>query len=152
MRRSLAAILLLLAACAAQQLGRKSPVAEPEIVIEQISNVAPAARNVAGGISVRYRIRVRTVAKEPVTLKRIDLVSVGYGAYNVGSLSRPFDVTIKPGSESSVEVFALGQILDPSIAGANGPVTLRAVMLFDSPLGQLQKVVTQQVRSLTAAD
>ena len=31
-------------------------------------------------------------------------------------------------------------------------VTLRAVVLFDSAAGQLQTVVTQQVRSATAAD
>jgi hypothetical protein len=152
MRRALAVLLLTLTACSAQQLGRKSPVAEPEIVIEQISSVAPAARGISGGITVRYRVRVRNVANEPVTLKRIDLASVGYGAYNVGPLSQPFDLTIKPGSESSAEFWAAGQIVDPSITGANGPVTLRAVMLFDSPVGQLQTVVTQQVRSITAVD
>ncbi|HYU24334.1 MAG TPA: hypothetical protein VEO74_03950 [Thermoanaerobaculia bacterium] len=152
MRRPFAAILLLFAACAAQQLGRKSPVAQPEIVIEQLSSVAPAARNVAGGISVHYRIRVRNVANEPVTLKRVDLVTIGYGSYNLGPLSRPFDVTIKSGSEASVEVWAPAQITDPSVAGANGPVTLRAIALFDSPAGQMQSVVTQQVRSATAAD
>jgi hypothetical protein len=152
MRRGLAAVLLLLAACAAQQLGRKSRVAQPEIVIEQLSSVAPAARNVTGGISVHYRIRVRNVANEPVTLKRVDLGTIGIGSYNLGPLSRPFDVKIKSGSESLVEVWAPAQITDPSIAGANGPVTLRAVVLFDSPAGQLQTVVTQQVRSSSAAD
>ena len=152
MRRRFAAILLLFAACAAQQLGRKSPVADPEIVIEQLSSVAPAARNVAGNISVHYRIRVRNVANVEVTLKRVDLVTVGLGSYNLGSLSRPFDVPIKSGSESSVEVWASAQITDPSVTGANGPVTMRAVLLFNSAAGQLQAVVTQQVRSATAAD
>jgi hypothetical protein len=153
MRRRFAAILLLLlAACAAQQLGRKSPVAQPEIVIEQLSSVASAARNVTGGISVHYRIRVRNVANEPVTLKRIDLVTVGPGSYNLGPLSRPFDVTIKSGSESSVEVWGPANITDPSVAGANGPVTLRAIVLFDSPAGRMQTVVMQPVRSATGVD
>ncbi len=127
-------------------------MAEPEVVIEQISNIAPAARNISGGISVRYRVRVRNLANEVVTLKRIDLRSIGYGSYDIDPQSRPFDVSIKPGSESHVELWANGSISNPSITGANGPVTLRAVMLFDSPSGQLQTVVTQQVRSLTAAD
>jgi hypothetical protein len=149
MRRGLAAILLFLAACAAQRLGGKSPA---EIEIEQLSSVAPAARNVSGGVSVHYRIRVRNVANEPVTLKRVDLVTIGFGAYNLGPLSRPFDVAIKPGSESLVEVWAPAQIQDPSVAGANGPVTLRVIALFDSPAGQMQTVVMQQVRSATASD
>jgi len=152
MRRASAVLLLCLAACSIQQLGRKSPVAEPEVVIEQISNVAPAARNISGGITVRYRVRVRNLANEVVTLKRIDLRSIGYGSYTIDGMSQSFDVNIKPGSESAVDFWAPGFIADPSITGANGPVTLRAVMLFDSASGQLQTVVTQQVRSLTAAD
>lgn len=152
MQRTFALLLLLAGACSLQQLGRKSPVAEPEVAIEQLSNVAPAARGVSGGLSVHYRVRVHNVANEPVTLKRIDLGSVGYGAYNLGPLSRPFDVTIKAGGHSTVDVFAPAQVADPSVAGANGPVTLRAVMLFDSPSGQLQTVITQQVRSTTASD
>jgi len=152
MRRRSAALLLLLAACSTQQLGRKSPVTEPEVVIEQLSSVAPAARNISGPISLHYRVRVRNVANEVVTLKRVDLASVGYGSYNVGPFSRAFDVAIKPGGESDVELWAPGMITDPSVAGANGPVTLRAVLLFDSPSGQLQSVFTQQVRSATAAD
>src|SRR3989442_14624029 len=101
MRKNLAALLLFLAACAAQQLGRKSPVAEPEIVIEQLSSVAPAARNITGGISVHYRIRVRNVANEPVTLKRVDLGTVGYGSYGPGPVSRRFDGTSKAGTGGS---------------------------------------------------
>ena len=152
MRRHCAALLLLLAACSAQQLGRKSPVTEPEIVIEQLSNVAPAARGISGPISLHYRVRVRNVANEAVTLKRVDLATVGYGSYNVGPFSRSFDVGIKPGGESDVELWAPGTITDPSVTGANGFVTLRAVLLFDSQSGQLQTVVTQNVRSSTAAD
>src|SRR5437763_1019225 len=147
MPRVLAVLLLFLAACSVQQLGRKSPVAEPEIVIEQLSSVAPAARDMNGRLALHYRVQVRNVATAPVTLKRVDLASVGYGSYDVGPLSQPFDVTIKPGGHSSVEFWVPGYISNPSITGANGPVTLRAVMLFDSPAGQLQTVVTQQVRS-----
>lgn len=152
MRRLLAALFLFLAACSAQQLGRKSPVTEPEIVIEQLSSVAPAARNLSGPITLHYRVHVRNVANETVTLKRVDLTSVGYGSYNVGPFSRAFDVAIKPGGESNVELWAPGSIADPSVTGANGPVTLRAIVLFDSASGQVQTVVTQQVKSASAAD
>src|SRR3954452_14049387 len=127
MRRRYAALLLLLAACSVQQLGRKSPVTEPEIAIEQLSRVAPVARGISGAISLHYRVRVRNVANEAVTLKRVDLASVGYGSYTVSPFSRPFDVTIKAGRESDVELWAPGMITDPSVTGANGPVTLRAI-------------------------
>ena len=61
-------------------------------------------------------------------------------------------MTIAPGGESAVELWLPAQIIDPSVAGANGPVTIHAVLLFDSPAGQLQTSVTRQVRSSTAAD
>ncbi len=151
MHRRFAVLALFLAACSVQQLHRKSPVAEPEIVIEQLSSVPPAARNVSGGLSLHYRVRIRNAANEAVTLKRVDLVSIGYGSYDVGPVSHPFDVTIKPHGASEVDFWAPGRISNPSVTGANGPVTLRAVVLFDSAAGQLQTVVTQQVRSATAS-
>jgi hypothetical protein len=151
-RRAVPVLALLVAACSAQQLGRKPPLPEPEVAIEQLSAVPVAARNVSGPLSVHYAVHVRNVAGQPITLKRIDLGTVGYGSYSVATQSRPFDATIEPGGESAVELWLPAQIVDPSLAGANGPVTIRAVLLFDSPAGQLQTSITRQVRSATAPD
>lgn len=145
MRRAASLALLILAACATQQSGSKPPV--PEIAITQLSSVAPAARNVTGGVSVQYAVQVRNVDTQPLTLKRVDVNSIGYGAYSVPTQSRAFNVTIAPGTESTVEFWVPAQIVDPSIAGANGPVTMRVVVFFDSPAGPIQTMVTQQVRS-----
>ena len=147
MRRALAILLLLAAGCASQA-ARKAPVAEPEVEIEQTSNVVEPARNLTGPINLRYVVRVRNVANEPVTLKRIDLVSIGPGAYNV-NLSRPFDVTINPSTASSVEIVGTGNVPFTAPSGANGPVVLRATLLFNSAAGGWQTIVTQPVRSST---
>lgn len=146
MRIAAAAALLLVAACATQH------AANPEVVIEQLSNVASAARHVTGPITLRYIVRVRNVASEPVTLKRLELNSVGTGAYNLAPLARALDMTIAPGSETSVEMVGSGQVVDWSVIGANGPVTLRAVLHLTAASGRWQTVLIQPVRSSTSAD
>ena len=148
MRRALAILLVLAAGCASQA-ARKAPVAEPEVEIEQTSGVVEPARHLIGPINLRYVVRVRNVAKEPVTLKRIDLISIGEGAYNV-SLSRPFNETIQPSAESSVQIVGSGNVPFSTPSGANGPVVLRATLTFNSAAGDWQTIITQPVRSSTA--
>jgi hypothetical protein len=123
-------------------------VPEPEVTIEQTSAVP---RQLLGPMSLRYLVQVRNVAKEPLTLKRIDLNSIGFGSYSVAPLSRPFDVTIAPGAAATVEILGTGTA-NSSISGANGPVSLHLVLLFDSALGSFQTQVTQSLRSSTAPD
>jgi hypothetical protein len=124
-------------------------VPEPEVTIEQTSAVP---RQLFGPISLRYLVEVRNVAKEPLTLKRIDLNSIGVGAYNVGPMSRPFDVTIDPGKDVTVEMVGNGNVAISTVSGANGPVTLHLVLLFDSAAGSFQTVVNRPVRSSSAPD
>lgn len=139
--RRFAVLALLLAACASA----RPPVAEPEIVIEQLSRVVPAAEHGIGPVTLQYRVTIHNVADKPITLKHIDLGTVGEGAYTLPSSSRTFDLLIGPGQTQSVTFYLTGSVTDPTIIGANGPVTLRAVVGFDSPVGSFQTVHTQQV-------
>lgn len=142
---------LVLAACASQVKPTAS-LPDPPVAIEQLSSVSLAARNITGGITLHYLVRVQNVAGQPVTLRRIDMNSIGYGSYSVDQTSRPFNVTIDPQKQAEVEIWTSGQIVDASLTGANGPVTLRAVLWFDSPVGSLQTVVIQQVRPQNVSD
>jgi hypothetical protein len=143
MRKALAVSFLLVAACAHQ--GAKAPVALPEITIVQTSGVAFAARDVTGPIPVRFAVRVRNVAAQPVTLQRIQAQSVGTGAYTLQTTSRPFNVTIPAASSQDVEFWANAVVERTTIVGANGPVTLRLILHFDSPVGAFEDVLVTQV-------
>jgi hypothetical protein len=134
---------LLLAACASR--GSKAPVTLPEVTIVQTGGVPSVARGITGPIPVRYAIRVQNQAKETITLKRIELSSVGAGAYTLSNASRPFDESIAPGAYKDVEIVANAVVQQQTILGANGPVTMRLILHFDSPLGGFQDVVVQQV-------
>jgi hypothetical protein len=100
-----------------------------------------------GGLSVHYRVDVENRAKTPITIKRIDVVSLGAGAYNLRSTSVPFSEQLNPGESRPVEFWAPASIDDPTILGANGPVTLRLTLYYDTPAGTLQTIVVQQVQA-----
>ena len=147
------AVALFTLACASMNsdsgLGRATvSLAKPDILIEQVSSVPAVARHVEGGIPVRYQLRVENKSKEPITMKSVTVNSMGYGAYRVETTSRPFQTVVAPDNFQVVEFWVPAFIDNASIMGANGPVTLRLAVQFDSPVGQFQEVVTRQVNAM----
>lgn len=117
----------------------------PELQIQQLSAVPPVARQITGGLPVQYALAVQNRASHPITLKNVALVSMGYGAYDLPQTSRGFKTVIQPAQTEVVQFWASANIPLASTVGANGPVTLRVTAQFDSPVGQFQEVVVQQV-------
>lgn len=144
MRKSLAIVALVLFGACASQRNNASDVAEPQVSIDQLSSAPAAAEHVTGGMPVQYRLSVTNAAQFPITLKRVDLQSIGSGAYDVNPTSMPFDVVIQIGATESVD-FWVPAYATTSVAGANGAVALRVVTLYDSPSGKFQNVLVRQV-------
>ena len=139
-----------LAGCASSRsdsgLGHtKVDIIEPELTFTQTSLVPQVARDITGNIPVHYQVRVANKSGEPITLTRLDVQSVGVGAYALRPQSRPFKQTIAPDHFEIVEFWMPAIIEDATVYGANGPVTLRAIAHFDSPVGQFDHVTIQQV-------
>lgn len=126
-------------------------VALPGLEIRQISAVPSAASHVEGGLPVQYAFLVQNRAGQPITLKRVNLVSMGYGAYDVQA-SMPFKTVVQPGQTEMVQFWAAANVGNTSLVGANGPVTLRVTAQFDSPMGQFQEVVVQQVNATNGVE
>ena len=141
---------LLLFGCATSS--PKTATVEPEILVRQISNIPEAARNVTGRISVQYAMSVKNVTPVALQLKRIDVQSIGFGAYTLAPTSVPFNVAIAPGETKIVQFWGPASIDSSTIMGANGPVTLRAVVEFDSAKGPLRTTVVQQVHETGFSD
>ncbi|HEY4641962.1 MAG TPA: hypothetical protein VII75_11515 [Thermoanaerobaculia bacterium] len=118
---------------------------EPEIAFTQTNYLPPVAKEITGAVPVHYQVRVANKSGEPITLTRIDVQSIGLGAYTLHSQSRPFKTKIAPDHFEIVELWLPAIIDDVTVYGANGPVTLRAVAHFDSPVGQFDSVTVQQV-------
>ena len=97
-------------------------------------------------MEVHYEFRIVNQAAVPITLRRIDLDSLGGGGITIESKNRQFNTVIQPGTAQSVDFMTTAFISNPSNYSSRSPVQLRATALFDSPEGSLQKVVQQQVR------
>ena len=130
----------------------KTATVEPELLIQQTSNIPEAARYVTGRISVQYAVAMKNVTSAPLQLKRIDVQSIGFGAYSLAPTSLPFDVAIAPGETKVVQFWGAAFIDSTTIMGANGPVTLRAVAQFDSVNGPVRTTVVQQVHETGFSD
>jgi len=144
MRNVVALTTLLFVACASQRVAQ-APVTLPEVIIVQTAGVAAAARHITGPIAVRYAIRVSNKATETITLTRIQVQSVGSGAYTLRDTAKPFAKVIAPGSHEDVELSAGAFVESSSVVGANGPVTLRLMLFFDSAKGPFHRMIVQQV-------
>lgn len=159
MRKSLVLIIAVLLAggCASMKsdsgLGSaKVSLTRPDVQLSQLSTVPAAARHVEGGLPIQYRLRIGNRSGEPITLKSVTLQSMGSGAYDVPTTSRPFTKLIPPDQFEIVEFWVAANVSNSTIMGANGPVTLRATLQFDSPVGQFQEVVVQQVNAMPGRD
>jgi hypothetical protein len=148
MRTTLALLAaLLLASCGAMQsTNANGKVADPEVLIEQTSRMPSAAEYSQGGMPVSFRMRVTNRANVPITLKRVDLQSVGEtGGFQIPSTSKPFALTIAAGGDDAVEFWVAANNVGMNVTGSNEPVTVRVMTIFDSSLGSLQTVTVQQV-------
>lgn len=120
---------------------------EPDFRIVQTSSAAQAARHITGGIAVEYYAEIVNNSAETITLKRIHVESMGYGGYDLEPSSRPFDIPIPANQLAAVRFWVPAHIAQASIVGANGPVTVRAKIEFDSAEGMFQKIYVQQVNA-----
>jgi hypothetical protein len=120
---------------------------DPELRIAQMTNVADAARNVTGGIPVQYRLAVHNTTTVPLQLKRIELQSQGDGAYTLQPMSRAYDQVIDAGATQTFDMWGSANVQFSTISGANGPVSIRMIVQFESPEGRFQTVSVQQVHA-----
>jgi len=136
---------LLLSACASATRSEvPSQILPPEFRIAQIGGVSSAGRNITGPLPIQFQIEVRNPSGSPITLNRIQLETLGEGAYSIRPSSKPFDSRIEAGQSTVVEMWTPAVSSD-TILGVNGPVTLRMIATFKSEFGAFQRVIVTQV-------
>ena len=139
------AALVLVAGCVTNNTsGNKVP--DPEVKLDQTSTVPGAAEYVTGGIPVSFRMQVTNRATIPITLKRVEVTSIGEaGGYQVPQSQVPFNVTLTPGASESVNFTIAAVSTGMNVTGVNEPVTIRVTSIYDSAEGTLQNVVIRHV-------
>jgi hypothetical protein len=140
--------LLALAAISCSSSGSKpnqnANLLRPEIAIEQL--VGPADLGYPGGqVDVQYQVTVGNRSAEPITLRRIEVSSVGGGAYRLRRESYPFNATLGANQQGSIQFWAHALQAGPVFRGSTEPVTLRAILYFQSPAGSFQQIVMKSL-------
>lgn len=140
-------VVLLLAACSTNSSGNKVPI--PEVRLDQTSTMPGAAEYVTGGIPVSFRMEVTNRAAIPITLKHVDIISVGEaGGYQVRQTTRPFNLVLAPGASDSVSFTVDAQNPGYNVTGSNEPVTIRVTSVYESAEGTLQNIVIREVSGI----
>jgi len=146
MRTALTVTALLLAFGCATNSGAPGP--EPDVNIIQLSRVAVGTEHETGPVSAHFAVEVKNTMAEPLNLRRVALQSIGGGSYTLPSYSQAFNETIAPGETKRVSFWAPAYVSMDTVAGTNGPVTLRAALDFEAGGRKFQKVEVQNVGTL----
>lgn len=131
----------LLAGCASAPA---SSSGAPALKIDLLQRGAPAADvyYFRGPINIQYDLAVQNPTNNQYTLRRLDIQSIGQGAYRIRTGSQPMSQKINPNGTTSVHLSTWGQSTGGFISSGE-PVTVRVIAQFDGPEGGFQKVFTE---------
>ncbi len=150
MRNLLIVAAVALAACSSSAPAapkQKANIPDPEFEIRQI--VGPAEQNYdEGPIEVKFRLDIGNRADIPITLARIEIVTVNPpgGAYTLDNSHRVyyFRRKIDPRQTASIEFWARAIGYGESMRDSE-PVTVRGTLYFESPDGYLRHVFVKEL-------
>lgn len=116
---------------------------DPEIRLGQLPG-AYFAMSTAGPLAVSYQMSVRNKSSEPISLRRLQIRTVGSAPYVLRNVPVFFKEEILPGKTATVN-FTVDAYSQGGIFAADEPILLQCVAHFDSADGSFQKVFTQRV-------
>lgn len=119
---------------------------QPELMFVQISG--PLEQNYpAGDIEVQYGMRIENRGQGGITLRRIEVESVGSGgAYRLLRESYYFNTTVPSQTAGEVTFWAKAIALGDSMSDdARAPITVRGTAFFESPDGSFRKVFVKML-------
>ena len=132
-------ILLFLAGCASTQDDANAP--NVSLHLAQYES-APNAFLYGGAVNVRYSLSVANRTSDPVTLTRIEIRTVGSGAYAIRPTSTQVNIDLAPGQEKTVPISLWANARGGNMA-AQEPVTLRATAYMTGPKGAFVRLFTE---------
>jgi hypothetical protein len=133
-------ILLLFAGCAT---GAQDDPNAPNVAfhLEQYES-APNAYLYGGLANVRYSLSVANRTKDPVTVSRIEIRTIGSGAYTIRPTSTPVNIDLAPGQEKTIPLSLWAQARGGTLS-AQEPVTIRAAAYMTGPTGPFVRLFTE---------
>ncbi|HEV7426076.1 MAG TPA: hypothetical protein VGQ46_06875 [Thermoanaerobaculia bacterium] len=133
-------IVLLLAGCAT---GAQDDPSAPNVALHLAQyESAPNAYLFGGQVNVRYELSVANRTNDRVTLNRIEIRTIGSGAYTIRPTSTPINIDLGPGQEKTVPLSLWASARGGNMS-AQEPVTLRATAYMTGPKGAFVRLFTE---------
>ena len=139
-------MLLLLAACASSKAQDGKP-ARPDVAIGVEQVVGPAQLNYPyGPMEVQYEFLIQNPSSQPITLMRIEVATTNMagGPYTLRRDFYNVNKTIPGNGADTVKLWAKAFGYGRGLR-QNEPITLRAVVSFQSPSGNFQKIFIREL-------
>lgn len=141
MRSALSTLgLVLVAACSTNMSSSGPPVT---LRLEQVN----ASSNVfyfSGPVNLEYQLAVTNPTNEPLTLARLDLQTIGPGAYFLRTAATPMNLVIAPNTTSTYMLSVWGRARGGFIRSTE-PVTIRGIAYLKGPSGSFTRMFTENV-------
>jgi hypothetical protein len=87
-----------------------------------------------GPINIQYQLSIANPTDQPVTLKRLELSSLGPGSYSIHTGATPITRTIAPRGTTTLTLSAWGRAAGGYLRSEE-PVTVRGVAYFEGAKG-----------------
>ena len=150
MRTILAAVALAAVACSSSGPAtpkQKAEIPQPDFEIRQL--VGPPELNYEeGAIEVKYRLEIGNRSDVPITLSRLEIVTVNPegGAYTLDSRHRAyyFRKVINAHEHSAIDFWAKAYGYGRGTR-ENEPVTVRGTLYFQTPNGYYNQVFVKEI-------
>jgi hypothetical protein len=143
MKKRLAVLVLLLAACASSKDG-KPAFPQPDLQLGQANEPSDFLYS-NGTVRLRYALEITNNADQQLTLRRIELRSTSGGFYQLPTRSEMFNLAIPPHSTETATFAMWGTATGSMRTHVVEPTTLRGVAYFDTPTGPMQKLFTSTI-------
>jgi hypothetical protein len=141
----LAVGLVLLAGCGSSNLASNSG---PNVTLrlEQV-NTPPDVFYFSGPVSIQYRVTINNPTDQSLTLSRLELETLGPGAYSVHTSATPMNLKVAPNATTSYMISVWGRARGGYLT-AGEPVTMRVIAYFQGPSGSFVRMFNQNISPL----
>lgn len=137
---TLLALAVFLAACASSQTSKGPNVG---VELAQLTTASDVFY-MRGPVSIQYQLAVSNPTSQPLTLTKLDLQTLGPGAYSLRANGTPMNLTIAPNATSNYTISVWGYSNGGYVASTE-PVTLRATAYFKGPSGSFLRIVNENI-------
>src|SRR5437870_4193804 len=138
---SVVAVVVLLSGCASSSTMTSGP--DVRVHLEQVAG-PPDVYYYAGPVNIQYRVSLENPTDEPLTLTRLDLQSMGPGAYSLRTEATPMNLKVPPRASASYVISVWGRAHGGYLT-AGAPVTIRGTAYFqgDTTKKSFMKLFTE---------